>query len=446
MGTRFLITEAESRMNAFNKIAKWVEKKPIILGRFGEALSDSLYNTARGFERFTIARPHSTFQRFKIPTLCVLEIQSHDGTNCYLATATRKSSISTFDSRLTIRKLRPIAPSSLQDIEGEVTDTRIRYHFQTRIPIDNDFSFLSPKLSAHIVELLTRDPDNHAALDTALALLPELRRPPNNTWAQEDAIHLAMATFGIRNPIPNEVVLKSGATSSLSIVGTHLYEDNVVRADASQLAGFDAIASDVTGRTVFERGDERLIIYTANRFPLEEMLGVDLIYINETKGNIVMVQYKMLEEERQRDGSSDWLFRPDNQFQSEVARMQIPPSQGAIMDYRLNSSPFFFKFVKRKLKGSSPTSFLVSLDHLNQILASPDAQGAKGAVRVSYDTLDGTYLRQADMISLISSGYVGTHRTETEALATIIYEVSRGNRALVLAWQKNRDSGNSEGI
>ncbi len=176
------------------------------------------------------------------------------------------------------------------------------------------------------------------------------------------------------------------------------------------------------------------------------MLGVDLIYINETKGNIVMVQYKMLEEARRRDGSSDWLFRPDNQFQSEVIRMQIPPSQGAITDYRLNSSPFFFKFVKRKLTGSSPTSFLVSLDHLNRILTSPEAQGAKGAIRVSYDTLDGTYLRQADMISLISSGYVGTHRTETEALATIIDEVSRGNRAVVLAWQNYRDFGNSEGI
>ena len=432
-------------MNAFTEIAKWVEKKPIILGRFGEVFSESLNNTARGFEHLTIAKPRSTFQGFKVPTLCMLEIQSHDATKCYLATATGKSAITTFDSRLTLKKLRPIAPSSLQEIEREVTDARIKHHLRDRVPFYDDFSILSPKLSAHIVELLTRNPDNHAALDTALALLPGLRRPSNNTWAQEDAIQLAMATFRIQNQIPNEVVLKNGAISGLGMVGTHHYEDNVVSADASQLPGFDAIASDVTGRTVFERGAERLIIYTANRLPLEEMLGVDLIYINETKGNIVMVQYKMLEEERQRDGVSDWLFRPDSQFQVEVARMQIPASQGAMMDYRLNSSPFFFKFVKRRLIDSSPTSFLVSLDHLKQILASPEAEGPRGAVRVSYDTLDGTYLRQDDMISLISSDYVDTHRTQTEALATIIDEVSRGKRALVLAWQKLRDFGNSEG-
>ena len=432
-------------MKAFIKIAKWVEKKPIILGRFGEGMSESLNNTTRGFEHLTIAKPRSTFQGFKVPTLCMLEIKSHDATKCYLATATGKSAITTFDSRLTIKKLRPIAPSSLREIEREVTDTRIKHYLRDRVPFDDEFSTLSPKLSAHIVDLLTRNPDNHAALDTALALLPGLRRPSNNTWAQEDAIHFAMATFRIKNQIPNEVVLKNGASSGLGMVGTYLYEDNVVRADASQLPGFDAIASDVTGRTVFERGVERLTIYTANRLPLEEMLGVDLIYINETKGNIVMVQYKMLEEEKQRDGFNDWLFRPDSQFQVEVARMQIPATQRAMMDYRLNSSPFFFKFVKRRLIGSSPTSFLVSLDHLKQILASPEAQGPRGGVRVSYDTLDGTYLRQNDMISLISSGYIGTHRTQTKALAPIIDRVSRGNRALVLAWQKLQDFGNSEG-
>ena len=432
-------------MNAFTKLAKWVEKKPIILGRFGEALSESLSNSTRGFEHFTIAKPHSAFQGFQVPTLCMLEIQSHDATECYLATATGKRAITTFDSRLTIKKLRPIAPSSLQEIDREVTDTRIKHHLRDRLPFEDDFSILSPKLSAHIVELLTRDPNNHAALDTALALLPGLRRPSNNTWAQEDAIHLALSTFRTQNQIPNEVVLKNGATSGLSMVGSHLYEDNVVRADASQLPGFDAIAPDVTGRIVFERGAERLIIYTANRLPLEEMLGVDLIYINETRGNIVMVQYKMLEEESNRDRSSNWLFRPDRQFQVEVERMQIPASQEAMMDYRMNSSPFFFKFVKRRLLGSSPTSFLVSLDHLKKILASPEAQGPMGGVRVSYDSLEGTYLRQGDMISLISSGYVGTHRTQTEALATIIDEVSRGNRAVVLAWQKLRDFGNSEG-
>jgi hypothetical protein len=76
------------------------------------------------------------------------------------------------------------------------------------------------------------------------------------------------------------------------------------------------------------------------------------------------------------------------------------------------------------------------LDHLNQILATPEAKGPKGGVRLSYEALDGTYLRQADMLGLIRSGYVGTHKAETAALAIIIQEAAKGNKAVVLAWQQ----------
>jgi hypothetical protein len=359
-----------------------------------------------------------------------------------LGTATQKTAVSTFDSRLTIKKLRSVAPSSLNEIERAVTDMRMKHLLNDRLPVDCGFSCLSPKLSAHLIELLAQNPDNHIALDAALSLLPRLRRVSPVEWAQEDAIHSAMTAFGVRaNVIPNEVVLKRGTTSGIGTIGAHLYEDNVVHADASQLPGFNVIAPDVTGRAVFEKRDERLVIYTANKLPLEQMLGVDLIYINETRGNIIMVQYKMLEEWKQDDKSHDWLFRPDEQFWDEISRMQLPAFQGALTDYRLSCNPFFFKFVKRKIVDDSHQSFLVSLEHLNQILASPDARGPKDGIRLSYDALDGTYLREADMISLIRSGYVGTHRVETEALAMIIYEVANGDRALVLAWQRKMKVG-----
>ena len=52
----------------------------------------------------------------------------------------------------------------------------------------------------------------------------------------------------------------------------------------------------VTGLAVFKNGNERLDVYTANKGPLEKMLGVDLIYMNETVGNTVMVQYKPPQE------------------------------------------------------------------------------------------------------------------------------------------------------
>lgn len=53
--------------------------------------------------------------------------------------------------------------------------------------------------------------------------------------------------------------------------------------------------------------------------------------------------------------------------------------------------------------------------------------------------------READMLSLICSGYVGTHRAETKALATIISQVAKGDKALVLAWQRKvQERGGNE--
>lgn len=433
-------------MSAADVIANWVERKPMILVRFGEAFSESLFNSRQGFDHLTIVKPHWVFKEIKHPTLCLLEVklsqsylphnQEEEETECYLGTVTRKAPVSTFDSRLTIKKLRPVNPSSIEAIGGKITETRMRNLYDNRIPGEGDFSNLSAKLSAHIVKVLAGDPENHNALDTALTLLPSLRRTPHANLAQEDAIKSAIAAFGIQgNAIPDQIVLKRGSSSGLGLVGAHLYEDNIVHADASHLPGFDSIAPDVTGRAVFMKRDERLVIYTANKLPLEKMLGVDLIYINETRGNIVMVQYKMLKEDKHEPGNHDWLFRPNKQLRDEIARMRFPDFKGAIVDYRLNSNPFFFKFVKRKIVDDSHQSFLVSLDHLNQILADPKAKGPKRGIRLSFNALDGTYLREADMISLIRSGYIGTHRAETKALAAIIEEVAKGNRALVLAWQ-----------
>lgn len=423
-------------MSTTDKIANWVQKKPLILIRLDEVFSESLHNSRQGFEHLTMVKPHSTFQDFKLPTLCLLEIQEGDATKCYMATAIHKTVAGTFDSRLTIKKLRPLQPDSLQSIKELITDSQMKRLLGDRLPEEGDIKKLSPKLSAHLVEILAANSENKDALDTAYSLLPGLRHVTNTTWAQEDAIRLALGVFGTRsNPIPDQVVLKRGASSGLELVGTHLYENNVVSSDASSLPGFDVISPDVTGRAVFQKGDERLVIYTANKLPLEKMLGVDLIYINETRGNIVMVQYKMLEEDNHSDASRDWIFRPDIQLRKEIARMRLPDFEGSLSDYRLSRNPFFFKFVKRKVVDAKPQSFLVSLDHLNQILADPESKGPRGGVRVSFNTLDGTYLRKKDMLGLIRSGYIGTHEAETSALATIIREVAQGNKAVVLAWQ-----------
>lgn len=427
-------------MSSAEKLAAWVTKKPLWLIRFDESYSEALSNTKSGFERLSLTKPHSVFDKAQLPTLCLLEANDPGKANCYLGTVTRKAAVSTFESRITIRKLRAIVPASLTELEKSVTEPQLKGILSRRLPKDGELQVLSSKLSAHLIELLAASPENRAALDTAVSMLPGMRQLSDSSWAQEDAIQTALAAFGIRNnDSPVQVRLKRNNSSELSQIGAYLYEDNVVRADASRLPGFEAIAPDVTGRALFQKGSEQLVIYTANKLPLENVLGVDLIYINETRGAIVMVQYKMLKEHRSEGNAPDWRFRPDQQLHDEIARMRLPELRETPSGYRLSPNPYYFKFVKRKVLDDSIQSFIVSLDHFRQILEDPADAGAIGprdGIRISFNALDGTYLREQDFVSLIRSGYVGTYRNETQHLAQIIRAIAAGDKAVVLAWQQ----------
>src|SRR5438876_910220 len=93
------------------------------------------------------------------------------------------------------------------------------------------------------------------------------------------------------------------------------------------------------------------------------MLGVDLIYVNDAIGSIVMIQYKMLEPETNSDGKrTDWVARYDKQFEKEVARMKLPEISHLVDDYRIHRNPFFLKFVRRVGTGHLHHSYVLSLE------------------------------------------------------------------------------------
>jgi hypothetical protein len=300
---------------------------------------------------------------------------------------------------------------------------------------------MTPKLSVAILNALSVKPANRRALEFVARQIPKLSPPQLAEWEQLDAIKTAMAAFGLsKSECPWIVETADDSDSTLTLLDryqAHVFEDYAIQKDAGTVPGYTLIERDLTGRAAFVKGNERLEIFTANRGPLEAMLGVDLVYINESVGSIIMVQYKMLE--RLRDPETevvDWVYRPDIQLERELARMRLPSFAGSIDDYRLHRDPFFFKFVRRKGDGESHHSFIISRDHLEQLFDNPLHSGPRGGVRISFDALGGAYLRDADLGGLIKSGYVGTHRNESEALQALISEVARGNRALVLAWQR----------
>ncbi|HVU26855.1 MAG TPA: hypothetical protein VHG71_03870 [Verrucomicrobiae bacterium] len=426
-----------SAMDFITKLPQLFEKKPLVLLRFADGFELALDQTSEGKERFTVVKPHGVFDGLKAPTLCLAEMPNEASCKCFVGIVRSKAGVGTFDSRITVLKLQPLNLSSFKSIADKLSG-----QFQTTIKeklATGSFALsMNPKLSVAIINVLAADAANKEAIEFAASNLSQLLEMPNIEWEQLEAVKTSMAAFRLtKSDSPQSVNVPDESDSTLVLLKAHALEDNVITKDASVVSGFSLIEKHVTGRATFLKEEEKLVVYTANKGPLESMLGVDLIYVNETVGNTVMVQYKMLEPYvNPVTVKGDWIFRSDNQLKQEISRMKLPSLATKFDDYRLHRDPFYFKFVKRKGDGESHQSFIISLDHLRQLLESPKSKGPKEGVRVSYESLGRAYLREYDFINLIRSGYIGTHKIESDALHPIIAEVAKGNRALVLAWQK----------
>jgi hypothetical protein len=241
---------------------------------------------------------------------------------------------------------------------------------------------------------------------------------------------MALGAFGIPAHRPARYVETEGERETAI---SRIREDAVIEHDARYMPRFALRGSDLTGRAVFQNGAERLEVITANRRPLEKALGVDLIYFNVIKQNIVMVQCKMLEAVR-RDGRRDWIYRPDEQLAKEIERMKRfmdarPPGP---LEYRINQQVFYLKFVPRDaLAGHS--AITMPIDQYEILRRDPECKGPKGAFRVSYRSLNGRYLRQEPFLELIRAGYIGAHADKTADLKTLVDAVLKDDRAVVAA-------------
>jgi len=408
------------------------ERRPIIVVRFDKTLSLGLKHSRKGLRWFTVARPRDELAAVKLPTLCLAELSTDEGPLCFLGVVKGKRHVTTFETCVSFVKLRRIPFDSIAQIGGKLKETQTKNRFASQVRGHPFVASLTPAVSAGLIDVIWDVADD--VVRSALKDIPGVVPLRGAAWQQSDAINLAKEVFGLR-----AAEMEKGDDDfwdDYAEPEAHLYEDNVVAHDASVVPGYDLIEKSLTGRSVFQKDGQQLVIYTANHLPLEKMLGVDLIYINESQGNVVMVQYKMLDEHRDaKTKNRDWIFRPDEQFTKERDRMNLPPVPVKTSDYRMNRAPFFFKFVKRKLGIESEQSLIVSVDHLDRILATPELVGLRGGVRLSYDSLGGAFLRESDLIGLIRSGYIGTHRVETDFIRPFLDQANRGCRGLVVAWQ-----------
>lgn len=279
-----------------------------------------------------------------------------------------------------------------------------------------------------------------------------IRRLPDKTREnlaqQKEAVLTALSIAGIsREPVQEWAPSDETPVSFLDgLPSLRLREDPMVVNDLQNLPGFDVIKTYAHGAAVFESEDasERLTVILANRLPLEEQTGTDLIYFNETYQSFVMVQYKAMEREDRSNRPAEAVYRlPDAQLKEEIDRMDTV--LGAlracapytdISGYRLTENPFFLKLCPRLVfnpddVGLVPGMYL-PLDYWKLLENDPGIKGPRGGLRITYENAKRHFDNTA-FITVVSKAWVGTTPSQSQVLRDVIRETLETGKAVAIA-------------
>jgi hypothetical protein len=432
-------------------LKKLVEEKPLVIIRFNQNEWESLHDSRRGVHEFTIARSHYLLEGVRAPAPCLIvgtdiNTFSRDpepgAKYLHFGLISSRSAITTLESRMKIRRSVQILPDSEAGLLDLVSEKPYAKNLADRLRSKAYIVQLSPKLGSRVIERLGSIKENHGAMRAVAESLSSPKNFRNAAALQEDALRTALQAFGL-TPYDRALSLELVEGRETALARVSIMEDSVVEHDARHFPGYDLVESHLTGHAVFKRSDEHLEIFTANRRDLEHVFGVDLIYLNVRRQNIVMLQYKMLEPLR-KDGQTDWIYRPDVKLDDEIRRMRkfATKHPAGAHEYRLNPAVFYLKFVKRDGLIRSG-GIITPIDHYELLRTDPACKGPKNGLRISYEGLAGRYLRQSAFLDLIRSGYIGAHAETTQHLKTLVKAVLNSNRAVVAAIHSGESTDDS---
>jgi len=272
--------------------------------------------------------------------------------------------------------------------------------------------------------------------------------PARTNWAyQRDAVRTALELADI----PRDRLDVPAQFSRFTPGRRSIFDDiDGLRADEDMLIEHDLEGADdwiltfqhrYPART-FDGPHSTLTVILANKCDLERQLGVDLIYVNETLGSVVFVQYKTFEG---KDGEGG--YRPDTQLAKEIARMDNAAAKlaGGEADiscegYRLAPDPFFFKFCRRLFdhdeQGLVPGSY-VPLTYWKRLVADPRVRGPRDGICVTPRNL-GRHLTVTAFKDLVQRGWIGTTGVQARMLLPFLKAAMAGDKSVVFAVESPR--------
>jgi hypothetical protein len=399
------------------------------------------------------SEPVPTFNHSRRAPLIVLA-SFEDGLLTHVGDARKGASAGTDLVRLNMISLEALRQPI--PFERIVEDVPAKFRAPLKKIVENG-GMLPPKTLKAVVSVLS---PMDARLATKLSrmsasraqLIAELtHRERENLALQKETLSAALEIAGIGT---HEILewTPASATERTSFLdglsGARVREDVMLHADLMSLPGFAAIqdAPHITTRTFKSETNPsvRVTVVMANRLPLEQQTGADLIYYNERYRSFVMVQYKALEK---RDDEHEFRWLDGDQFSGEVARMDQLLGELAKIEadadpdgFRFSSNPFFLKFCSRIVfnpddRGMFPGMYLPH--GLWKVLtASARLKGPQGGNVLTYNNV-GRKLSGSEFVTLVAGSWVGTTITQSASLEKMIRTVLETGRTVTFAVKRD---------
>ena len=214
-----------------------------------------------------------------------------------------------------------------------------------------------------------------------------------------------------------------------------IYEDPAIVNDTQVFGDWERIGTSPLGLVRFERAGKRLTIINANRLPIEEAVGCDLVYYTKDYDAYVLVQYKRLRKEK-----TNWVYRPDKKFDSELARMREIAAPGeddsSPEQHRLGQNFCFVKLCRpatsNPFSGELAPGFYLPLDYLDKLVKAGRLKGPKDGTIIDRVSV-GRHLVNGSMVSLVSDAWVGTRGLATQQVEEVIRRSLDAGHSVVAA-------------
>lgn len=397
-------------------------------------------------EKFSEPVPEFSHSRY-IPLICF--IIDEEGIITHIGSGRRGVTAGTDLRKLNINDITKLNTVLSAKVIANYTSTRSRNYLLKKIETGG---LISPKTFAEFVGIL---------LKRAEEVVPIL-----NTYSKDRNLRINMLSKSIKRSLAEQ---KEAVLTAINIAGidkSHvqgwdyseakgpvsfldglekvtLREDSMIINDLVNFPGFDLIKTTTYSASIFQNDKSRLTVILANRLPLEELLGTDLIYYNEDFGCFIMVQYKVMEKE-----NDQFLFRvPNTQLTEDINRMEsIVDSLNSIgtndniNDFRFNHNPFFIKICP-KIEFEPDNTGLsagmyIPLVYLKLLQEHESIKGERGGRAISYKNI-GRYFDNTSFKAIIEGGWIGTNTKQSKILEKIILNTLENGRTAVLSIKKN---------